>query len=160
MCPGRLPRNRHLALVSPFSLRRVSSPKPWLPLVSSMPLSYVTSTWHLHQRCTSPVHHRQPGRRRSRQTHPRRHALRALGDGQQPEPPASIAARPLSRDGVRIRAPRAGALFTRRANAVGGTRFFRRGPLPGRGGDRPVLTVAPDRSFLGKVRFGPFHFPL
>jgi len=79
VCPGRLPRNRHLALVSPFSLRRVSSPKPWLPLVSSMPLSYVTSTWPRHEHRTVPLaHHRQPGRRRSCQTHPRRHALRAF----------------------------------------------------------------------------------
>src|SRR6516162_10792008 len=41
----------------------------------------------------------------------------ALGDGQQPEPPASIAARPLSRDGVRIRAPRAGPLGLRGSQA-------------------------------------------
>ena len=158
MCPGRLPRNRHLALVSPFSLRRVSSPKPWLPLVSSMPLSYVTSTWHLHQRCTSPVHHRQPGRRRSRQTHPRRHALRALGDGQQPEPPASIAARPLSRDGVRIRAPRAGALFTRRANAVGGYSIFSKGTTP-RARRRSIFATCCPRSIIfGKGPFWPFSF--
>jgi hypothetical protein len=63
------------------------------------------------------THHRQPGRRRSRQTHPRRHALWTLGDGQQPDPPASLAARALSRDGVRVRAHRAGALGLRRGQA-------------------------------------------
>src|SRR6516165_6808963 len=50
-----------------------------MALVSSMPLSYVTSTWPRHEHRTVPLaHHRQPGRRRSCQTHPRRHALRAF----------------------------------------------------------------------------------
>jgi hypothetical protein len=64
--------------------------------------------WPRHEHHTvAHAHHRQPGRRRTRQTYPRRHALRTLGDGQQPDTPASLAARALSRDGVRACAHRA-----------------------------------------------------
>ena len=75
--------------------------------------------WPRHKHNIDPyTQHRQPGRQGSRQTHPRRYALRTSGDGQQPDPPASVSARALSRDGVWVRAHRARALGLRRVKQM------------------------------------------
>ena len=88
------------ALVSLLSSCRIASAEPGSPRIQCGCVM-LFDPWPRHEHHTvAHAHHRQPGRRRSRQTHPRRHA-RTLGDGQQPDTPASLAARALSRDGVR-----------------------------------------------------------
>ena len=88
-------------LVSLLSSCRIASAEPGSPRIQCGCVM-LFDPWPRHEHHTvAHAHHRQPGRRRSRQTHPRRHALRTLGNGQQPDTPASLAARALSRDGVR-----------------------------------------------------------